>query len=259
MRTALVLLFCLTACSPAAAPPSAPVSSSSHAASVSDTRKLEAEAMAAHPGFARRDGEALVLTRNGKDVARLSDGNSAGCGAMDDCAGWTFRGVDNLQSATGLDPTILVARSDSGDRTRYLLVGGDPDVAWFDGFPAVSPTGQYIVSASASGAMVLTDWATPYPHTMYDFGPDCTFLKWTSDREGQARCTYPGGKATVATLALYDQVWRLGDDQEIDPNAADIQPVEGSHLKLRAQLVKGAPGTGADDSELKTLGFARLE
>ena len=214
--------------------------------------------MAARPGFARRDGDALILTRNGRDAVRLSDGNARGCGAMDDCAGWTFRGVANLQSAGGLDPTAIVARYDSGDHTRYLLVGGDPDPTWFDGFPAASPTGQYIVSVSSSGAMVLTDWATPYPHTMYDFGPDCTFLKWTSDREGQARCSYPGGKATMATLALYSDTWRLGDDQEIDPGADDIQPVEDSHLKKRVKLVKGAPGTAADDGELRTLGFERL-
>lgn len=250
----LAAILALSACSP---PTSEHANSSAASKVATDDRTLEAQAMAAHPGYARRDGGVLTLILNGKDAVRLSDG-SQGCGAMDDCPGWTFRGVEHLQSTTGLDPYALVAHDAGGERTRYTFIGTDPGLTWFDGWPAVSPTGQYIVSANPGGSLVLVDWSTPYPHTTYDFGSDCTFMSWTSDREAQARCTYPGGKATTATLALYNQVWRLSDDQEIDADAADIQPVEGSKLKKRVAIVKGQPGQAASETDLKAEGFERL-
>ena len=258
MRPAFVLaavLCALSACSPS---PSASDAGSAASKGPTDARKLETQALAAHPGYARRAGDSLTLIINGKDGVRLDDGNRNGCTAMDDCAGWTFRGVEHLQSLSGIDPSILVAHDAGGERTRYAFVSADPVITWLDGWPSVSPSGQYVVAATANGAMVLYDWSTPSPHTVYDFGPDCTFLKWTSDREGQARCSYPGGKATLAYLALDGDTWRLGDDQEIDPNAADIQPVADSNLKKRATLIKGAPGKAADPAELKALGFERL-
>lgn len=262
MRNAIIVTAIagvLAACSPEPTVPQPSSSSSTATASAtSDTHKLETQAMAAHPGYARRDGVVLTLVQNGKDAVRLDDGSSKGCDAMDDCAGWTFRGVEHLLSTAGLDPNALVARDAGGERTRYTFIGSDPGLTWFYAWPSVSPSGQYIVSATDSGALVVYDWSTPFPHTMYDFGPDCTFLNWTSDSQAQARCAYPGGKATLATLALYGDVWRLSDTQEIDPAAGDIQPVEGSKLKKRVVIVHGAPSKAADEGELKTLGYQRL-
>ncbi len=258
IRRALLLavILALSACAP---PASQDATSSAASKAATDARTLEAQAMTAHPGYARRAGDQLTLIINGKDGVRLSDGNRSGCTAMDDCAGWTFRGVEHLQSLTGIDPSILVAHDAGGERTRYAFISADPVVTWLDGWPSVSPSGQYIVSATASGSLVLYDWSTPSPHTMYDFGPDCAFLKWTSDREAQVRCAYPGGKATRAYIALYGDTWRLSDDQEIDPNAADIAPVPDSGLKKRVALIRGAPGKAADPGELKALGLQRLE
>ncbi len=257
----LVIVSCLAlaACSPQA--PSAPETPTSAVSTspVSDTHKLEAQAMAAHPGYARRDGGVLTLIFNGKDAVRLDDGNAKGCASMDDCAGWTFRGVEPLQSATGLDSHALVARDDGGESTRYAFIGTEPDLTWFASWPAVSPSGQYIASASDDGSLILTDWATAYPHTVYDFGPDCRFIAWTSDREAQVRCTYPGGRATLAVLALYNDVWRLGDTQEIDPAAADIQPVEGTKLKKRVLIAKARQGQTSDAAALKAECFERLD
>lgn len=217
----------------------------SASAAPDDAHKLEAQALSAHPGFARRDGDALVISTDGKDRARLT-------------GGWTFRGVEHLQSASGIDTYALVARDMPGGATAYAFVGADPDVTLFDAWPSVSPGGQYIVAANAGGSMTLTDWGTPYPHTVYDFSPDCTFTGWTSDREGQARCTYPEGKATLADIALYNQVWRLSDAEEIDPAAPSAMPVADSHLKKRATLISGAPGQATDAGKLKALGFERL-
>lgn len=249
-----VVLLALAACSPPRGQDAVESMSAQEIGTISDPASKahaeEVQAMKAHPGVASRNGDVLTLSAGGVPVVLLSD-RPKHCG---NCLRWTFRGVETLQSPEGVAPYAEVMAEDELGFYRYAFVEAGHGLTWFNDPPAVSPGGQFVASGNtgadpdSDAEFSITDWSTPYPHVVHDFGIGCISGKWVSERELKVTCAYPDGYSdTPATVQLFGEQWRLTTDEHRTP--------DGKKIKAPILFPKPVAGKASDPAELRTMGL----
>jgi hypothetical protein len=158
------------------------------ASSLRDGREAEAAPMSRWPGVARREGDALTIAVNGRDLARFTD--SGYCDGFDQCSRWRFQGVMTLG---GKAYPWLTFFHGEGWETAYLVTSGGELIGAM-GDPVVSPDGRWLVVA-------FNDPDVGGGVRIFEVRPEGPVLVAGSDLGCEAKGWPDGGNLSLACLA----------------------------------------------------------
>lgn len=164
----------------------------------------EAEALAVYPDYARREGQRLILSQGGRDIARLTSTPENACEGYETCSLWSFVGVIRIG-----DTLHGVVRREHGEGDGYVVFASDGH-QWMSGRPQVSPDGRYVAaghlaSLVSQGRTEIIDWKAS-PRQIYESETGCEPETWISAARLKLTCNLNDDDATepFATEARYD-------------------------------------------------------
>ncbi|ESQ77587.1 hypothetical protein [Asticcacaulis sp. AC402] len=211
----LGLLVVVAACSSKPVPPVAvqavlpvPPSPPVETARIHDS---ETAALAAYPKYARRDGGKLILSYDGRDIARLTSSPATDCEGWETCSLWSFAGVVRLTEGP-----VIVVRREHGEGENYVLFDRRGHREWLMGPPLASPDGRHVAaglmsSMISTGLTEIVDWQST-PHRFQDSETSCHPVAWQSASHLKLSCNRDDDGETPpfdAEAHLVGGVWQL--------------------------------------------------
>ncbi|ESQ90043.1 hypothetical protein ABAC460_09760 [Asticcacaulis sp. AC460] len=179
----------------------------------------EAAALKAYPKFARREGDKLVLSYDGRDIVRLTSTPESACEGWETCSLWSFAGLIQLK-----DGPVAVVYREHGEGDNYILFDRSGKSQWLAGAPMASPGGRYIASGImasplSDGLIEIVDWHAS-PRAIVDSDSWCEPVAWRDALRLKLRCNRDGenqAPAFEAEAVLTGNAWQLTSAQPVLP------------------------------------------
>ena len=191
--------------------------------SLKEGRELEVAPMARWPGVARRQGDVLTITADGRDLASFTDADY--CDGFDQCSRWRFQGVMTLG---GKAYPWLTLFHGEGEETAYLVAPSGGLIGAV-GEPVVSPDGRWLVVAydddDWGGGLTIFEVRPKGPVLVAGSDLACRADAWSADGRLTLVCMIESEKASrhvKAQLVRSHAGWRVRPIAELDPTRREI-------------------------------------
>ena len=248
LTAATAIMAGLWGCDRLPSPPKAPMAESSSSAAVSDstasdapdaqwvaqTLAKEAQEIKAAPGMAKRDGDTLTISYDGKPVASFTG----------QYARWTFDGTIDLANPDGTKASLARVYLNDDEIGFTNIVLKDGRVLSLAEQLIVSPDGRLIASGQGNSQYTvgsnLVLWNNSLTPQQVPFSANCAPLTWHDDTHLSVQCTRDEDDSlmSVATIARQDDgSWLFTETRKLTYG----DPKTFAKLKLRVERRKAEP------------------
>ncbi|MDC7684789.1 hypothetical protein PQU92_16010 [Asticcacaulis sp. BYS171W] len=179
-------------------------------------RDGEPERLTESSGLAERNANTLILNFDGKPVVRLQDRATGHC-PTNECHIWSYWMTWQLKTSpdSAPEPHALIAWY-PGEGGKFILVGKDERLFWFDANVAYSPDGRYVTDSAIDGIhepaqFHLIDWTSPDHAIAWKTPFPCEVPEWISASSFYVACENSKLKSrSFAEVRLMpDGSWKL--------------------------------------------------